>query len=160
MAKLAELISNNNEILYPTTVASQVLTNEVIGERLPQVLDRIDRDISSVTNEVVNNKFHYGSVLHEMGHLADPQHWISSSQYWPEAVNADNSWIPHKEGSNYSYGQDHFQKRGLLIEDYADSLAYIERNGFEKFNQKYPNRAKIIHDIFLSEVVQPNFLKK
>ena len=95
-----------------------------------------------------------------MGHLADPQHWISSSQYWPEAVNADNSWIPHKEGSNYSYGQDHFQKRGLLIEDYADSLAYIERNGFEKFNQKYPNRAKIIHDIFLSEVVQPNFLKK
>ena len=54
MAKLAELISNTNEILYPTTVASQVLTNEVIGERLPQVLDRIDRDIASVTNEVVN----------------------------------------------------------------------------------------------------------
>lgn len=54
MAKLAELISNNNEILYPKTVASQVLTNEVNGEKLPQVLDRIDRDIASVTNEVVN----------------------------------------------------------------------------------------------------------
>ena len=158
-----EYLKNKYPAIYNKTGLINVVITGKLEQRINVYAASYQKEKTIVlynANEVVNNKFHYGSVLHEMGHLADPQHWISSSQYWPEAVNADNSWIPHKEGSNYSYGQDHFQKRGLLIEDYADSLAYIERNGFEKFNQKYPNRAKIIHDIFLSEVVQPNFSKK